>query len=60
MPPGHRPGGVTTTISDGSGRLLWSGAVRPGSMHDQTAMRTEGIAEQLCLYPQVKAKVDEG
>ncbi|GAA1338361.1 transposase family protein [Streptomyces sanglieri] len=50
----------TTTISDGSGRLLWSGAVRPGRMHDQTAMRTEGIAEQLCLYPQVKAKVDEG
>ncbi|MGW1412543.1 transposase family protein [Streptomyces sp. NPDC002403] len=50
----------TTTISDGSGRLLWSGADRPGRMHDQTAMRTEGIAEQLCLHPQVKAKVDEG
>ncbi|WP_331756163.1 transposase (plasmid) [Streptomyces anulatus] len=49
-----------TTISDGSGRLLWSGAVRPGKMHDQTAMRTEGIAEQLRLHPQVKAKVDEG
>ncbi|MFE2936103.1 transposase [Streptomyces sp. NPDC059278] len=29
-------------------------------MHDQTAMCTEGIAEQLCLHPQVKAKVDEG
>lgn len=29
-------------------------------MHDQTAMRTEGIAEQLRLHPQVKAKVDEG
>ncbi|MFJ1886596.1 hypothetical protein [Streptomyces sp. NPDC088137] len=29
-------------------------------MHDQTAMRTESIAEQLCLHPQVKAKVDEG
>ncbi|MER5619070.1 hypothetical protein ABT068_45120, partial [Streptomyces sp. NPDC002215] len=27
----------TTTISDGSGRLLWSGADRPGRMHDQTA-----------------------
>ncbi|WP_324605830.1 transposase family protein [Streptomyces sp. NRRL B-24484] len=35
----------TTTISDGRGRLLWSGADRPGRMHDQTAMRTEGIAE---------------
>ncbi|WP_306966426.1 transposase family protein [Streptomyces afghaniensis] len=50
----------TTTIGDGSGRLLWSGADRPGRMHDQTAMRTEGIAEQLRLHPQVKAKVDEG
>ncbi|MFG2219413.1 hypothetical protein ACGFN1_32035 [Streptomyces sp. NPDC048685] len=29
-------------------------------MHDQTVMRTESIAEQLCLHPQVKAKVDEG
>jgi hypothetical protein len=39
----------TTTISDGQGRLLWSGADRPGRMHDQTAMRTEGIAEQFRL-----------
>jgi hypothetical protein len=31
----------TTTLSDGSGRLLWSGADRPGRMHDQTAMRTK-------------------
>ena len=30
----------TTTISDGQGRTLWCGAVRPGRMHDQTAMRT--------------------
>lgn len=30
----------TTTISDGQGRLLWSGADRPGRMHDQAAMRT--------------------
>ncbi|MGW2588627.1 transposase family protein [Streptomyces virginiae] len=50
----------TTTISDDSGRLLWSGADRPGRMHDQTAMRTEGIAEQLRLHPNVKAEVDEG
>ncbi len=28
-------------------------------MHDQTAMRTEGIAEQFRLYPRVKAEVDE-
>ncbi|MGI5372672.1 transposase family protein [Streptomyces sp. CA-251387] len=40
----------TTTIIDGSGRLLWSGADRPGRMHDQIAVRTEGIAEQLRLH----------
>ncbi len=50
----------TTTISDGQGRTLWCGAVRPGRMHHQTAMRTEGIAEQFRLYPRVKAEVDEG
>jgi hypothetical protein len=50
----------TTTISHGEGRTLWCGAVRPGRMHDQTAMRTEGIAEQFRLHPQVKAEVDEG
>ncbi|MEV6682288.1 transposase family protein [Streptomyces erythrochromogenes] len=49
-----------TTISDGQGHLLWSGADRPGRMHDQTAMRTEGIAEQLRLRPKVTAEVDEG
>ncbi|MYR76387.1 IS5/IS1182 family transposase [Streptomyces sp. SID4925] len=50
----------TTTVSDGQGRPLWSGADRPGRMHDQTAVRTEGIAEQFRLYPEVKAEVDEG
>jgi hypothetical protein len=29
----------TTTIGDGSGRLLWSGADRPGRMHDLVATR---------------------
>ncbi|MFH9491834.1 transposase family protein [Streptomyces halstedii] len=46
----------TTTVSDGQGRLLWSGADRPGRMHDQTAVRTEGIAEQFRLYSEVKAE----
>ncbi|MGW7196544.1 transposase family protein [Streptomyces chryseus] len=50
----------TTTICDPQGRVLWSGADRPGRQHDQTAMRTEGIAEQLRLHPQVRAEVDEG
>lgn len=47
-------------FADGQGRTLWSGADRPGRMHDQTAMRTEGIAEQFRLRPGVKAEVDEG
>lgn len=50
----------TATISDHQGRTLWSGAARPGRMHDQTAMRTEGIAEQFRQYPAVRAEVDEG
>ncbi|MDJ0460742.1 transposase family protein [Streptomyces sp. H27-C3] len=50
----------TTTISDHQGRTLWSGAERPGRMHDQTAMRTEGIAEQFHQHPGVKAEVDDG
>ncbi|MFF7884123.1 transposase family protein [Streptomyces sp. NPDC020794] len=50
----------TTTISDGQGRLLWSGADRPGRMHDQTAMRTDGSVEQLRLRPKATAEVDEG
>ncbi|WP_406000290.1 transposase family protein [Streptomyces sp. NBC_00829] len=50
----------TTTFSDGQGRMLLSGAVRPGRMHDQTALRTEGIAEQFRTRPMVKARVDSG
>ncbi|MFI9781762.1 transposase family protein [Streptomyces sp. NPDC051956] len=37
----------TTTFGDGQGRMLLSEVVRPGRMHDQTALRTEGFAEQL-------------
>ncbi|WP_225101678.1 transposase family protein [Streptomyces sp. CoH27] len=50
----------TTTISDHQGRTLWSGAMRPGRIPDQTCVRTEGIAEQFRLQPNVKAEVDEG
>ncbi|MCZ4126215.1 transposase [Streptomyces sp. H39-S7] len=72
-PQAHRPGRrafvsgkrkqntiKATTISDRQGRTLWSGAFRPGRIHDQTAMRTEGIAELLRRHPTVKAEVDEG
>ena len=49
-----------TVITDGEGRTLWAGAFRPGRMHDQTAVRTEGIADLFTRHPQVKAKVDAG
>jgi hypothetical protein len=49
-----------TMISDGQGRELWLGAIRPGRMRDTTAVRTEGIEEQLRLHPNVKAEVDSG
>jgi hypothetical protein len=49
-----------TAVSDGRGRLLWLGAIRPGRQHDVTAIRTEGIEDLLRQYPQVKAKVDSG
>lgn len=52
--------GKATMISDDRGRLLWCGAVRPGRMHDVTALRTEGIEDLLQQYPEVKAQVDSG
>ena len=47
-------------VTDEQGRTLWAGAFRPGRMHDQTAVRTEGIADLFTRYPQVRAKVDAG
>jgi hypothetical protein len=47
-------------ITGPDGGTLWAGAFRPGRMHDQTAVRTEGIADLFRQYPQVNAKVDAG
>ena len=49
-----------TAISDGQGRLLWLGAIRPGRMHDATALRTEGIEDLLRHCPDVTADVHSG
>ncbi|MHC5904679.1 transposase family protein [Streptomyces sp. S6] len=49
-----------TVVTDGQGRTLWAGAFRPGRMHDQTAVKTEGICGLFEQYPQVRAKVDAG
>jgi hypothetical protein len=72
-PPANRPGRRAfvsgkkkqntikpTAISDGRGRLLWLGAIRPGRMHDATALRTEGIEDLLRRHPDVTADVDSG
>jgi DDE superfamily endonuclease/Helix-turn-helix of DDE superfamily endonuclease len=50
----------TTAISDGRGRTLWAGAIRPGRMHDQTAVKTEGIEQLLRQHPTVRTRVDTG
>lgn len=49
-----------TKIVDGKGRTLWDGAVRPGRMHDQTALKTEGIDDLLQQFPDVKCEMDSG
>jgi len=72
-PKAHRPGRKAfisgkkkqntekaVMISDGQGRQLWLGAIRPGRMHDVTQVRTDGIEEQLRLRPGVRVEVDSG
>jgi hypothetical protein len=49
-----------TVISDGRGRLLWCGDIRPGRMHDVTAVHSKGIEDLLRQYPTVQARVDSG
>lgn len=48
-----------TIIGDQTGRLLWAGAVRPGRMHDQTALKTEGIDDLLDHFPAVRIWADQ-
>ena len=36
-----------TIASDARGRPMWAGATRPGRMHDQTAVKTEGLDDLL-------------
>jgi hypothetical protein len=72
-PKAHRPGRrafvsgkkkqntiKATIASDARGRPVWAGATRPGRMHDQTAVKTEGIDELIDQYPEVKFLVDSG
>ena len=49
-----------TEITGPEGRTLWAGCFRPGRMHDQTAIKTEGIAGRLDDYPDVALEMDDG
>jgi hypothetical protein len=49
-----------TKVSDERGRTLWDGAFRPGRMHDQTALQTDGIDDLLEQFPGVQAEMDSG
>jgi hypothetical protein len=49
-----------TKVSDQDGRTLWDGAFRPGRMHDQTALQTDGIDDLLDQFPDVQAEMDAG
>ncbi len=49
-----------TKVSDGRGRTLRDGAFRPGRMHDQTAVQTDGIDDLLEQFPDVEAEMDAG
>ncbi|WP_407835238.1 transposase family protein [Streptomyces sp. DSM 116496] len=49
-----------TVITDEKGRTLWTGAIRPGRMHDQMAVNTERIGDLFDRFPTVKAKIDSG
>jgi hypothetical protein len=59
-PRAGRPGRKAFVSGKKRQNTVKSGVVRPGRMHDQTAVRTEGIAEQFRWHPKVKAEVDEG
>ena len=49
-----------TKISDGRGRTLADVTFRPGRMHDQTALQTDGIDALLAQFPGVQAEMDAG
>ncbi len=49
-----------TKVSDERGRTLRDGAFRPGRMHDQTALQTDGIDDLLDQHPDVQAEMDSG
>lgn len=49
-----------TVVADGHGRTLWAGNLRPGRMHDATAIRGEGIDDLFRQFPNVQVLLDDG
>jgi hypothetical protein len=49
-----------TKVCDGRGRTLADVTFRPGRMHDQTALQTDGIDALLERFPGVRAEMDAG
>jgi hypothetical protein len=49
-----------TKWCDGQGRTLLDSTFRPGRMHDQTALQTDGIDGLLDQYPAVTCEADAG
>ncbi|MFE5833739.1 transposase family protein [Streptomyces sp. NPDC056508] len=49
-----------TVVADRHGRTLWAGNLRPGRMHDATAIRGEGVDELFRRFPEVHVLLDKG
>ncbi|MFJ6382654.1 transposase family protein [Kitasatospora sp. NPDC092039] len=49
-----------TIVADERGRTLWAGNLRPGRMHDTTAIRGEGIDDLFHQFPKVEVLLDDG
>lgn len=49
-----------TVVADERGRTLWAGNLRPGRMHDATAIRGEGVDDLFRQFPQVNVLLDDG
>jgi len=49
-----------TKVSDERGRTLADVTFRPGKMHDQTALQTDGIDDLLEQFPGAQAEMDAG
>lgn len=50
----------TTLAADDAGRVIWAGAICPGRLHDQTAIKAWGIDDLLDQHPGVAVLVDAG